>query len=247
MSAKAKNGIVSYIIRPFMWLFSGLKWLGIAIVVMIAIFMSYLMYIWGKMGYQMSGKTTDTEIVHIKLDGKVPLYIPKAYLTSPRAWKGGDQDVISMKALLPDMQPASLNPENIEEERVSITFYSAIEGGRSDMVGEIQRLKPYLEDTGFGIDKLLPTFYEDKKAGKISIAGYAAHSDHYLAVIEGDRYIWWRCEKKAPRCGAYTTFDDILGYYSVSRAYIPDNWKEIDGQIVGLIESFRQKPAQKKE
>lgn len=81
------------------------------------------------MGDQMSGKTRDTKIVHIKLDGKVPLYVPKAYLTSHREWKGGDQDVISIKAMLPDMQPASLNPENNEEEGVSITLNSAIEGG----------------------------------------------------------------------------------------------------------------------
>lgn len=197
------------------------------------------------MGDQMSGKTRDTKIVHIKLDGKVPLYVPKAYLTSHREWKGGDQDVISIKAMLPDMQPASLNPENNEEEGVSITLNSAIEGGRSDILEDIQHLQPYLEDTGFGIDKLLPNFYEDKKSGKTNVSGYVPYHDHYFSVIDGNRHVWFSCEKAAPRCRAYTAFDDISGSYSVSRHYIPDRWKGVDEKIVGLIESFRQSPSEK--
>jgi len=226
------------------------KWMRNTIIVTVVIGLGllavYIVHSWNRMGYSMSGRTKSTEIVHIKLDGKVPLYIPKAYLTKRREWKGGDQDVLRIEAMLPDMKPVTLASKANENDRIWISLTSVLQQGHSSMVDEIKRLKPYIENTGFGIGKLSERYYPDKKAGKVSGSAYFQSKDHFLVVIDNWRHIRMACEKPAYKCQAYTTFDDILGSYIVDRSYIPERWKEVDDKVITLIKSFRKNPEQEK-
>jgi len=242
-----KRGVISYIIRPFIWIFTGLKWMGTAIVVLVAIFVSYVIYMSEKVSYPMPAYNKDTDIVHIKLDGKVPLYIPKAYLTSRRTWKGGDQEMVDIDAMLPDMQPVSLVPKIFEEERL----YINLDGGYDDrwvfytQDAEVQyeRLSPYLDDIGFGLKKLNDSYYVAKSEGKVGSMAFFKNNDYYLARFSDGHRIRIICDKTAPRCTAHADLDRrISGSYIVDRKYIPERWEEVHAKVVALTHSFYQKP-----
>lgn len=245
-----KKKIASYILRPFIWVFIGLKWMGTIIVVLVAIFASYLIYMAGKVSYPTkSSYTTDTEIVHIQLDGKVPLDIPKAYLTSRRTWKGGEQEMVDVDAMLPDMQAVSLAAEIPEEERL----YINLEGGYDDRrvfytqnaETQYKKLIPYLDDIGFGLKKLNDSYYAANSEGLVGSMAFSKHWDYYLVRFPDGRRIRISCGKTAPRCRVSKDFDGrISGSYSVHRKYIPVRWKEVDDKVTHLIQSFRQNPAQ---
>lgn len=207
------------------------------VVVLVALCALCAIYVVQKTGYRKGADPLNEDISYIKLDGKITLSIPKDYLTDREARRGGDVDIVRIRARLPNLEAAPVRREGYEQDLVFISLQTAL-----DVVEPltVEGLQPYLDETGFGISKLNDSYYEARAEGKIYTPAFSKYNEYFLAYFADGRHARIVCEKKIPRCTVYTRFDDIFGTYMMDRSYVPEKWKEVDDKVLELIGNFRR-------
>jgi hypothetical protein len=173
--------------------------------------------------------------VDIMLDGKIPLRIPKAYLREFINWSGGNQEFVSIEAVLPDMQPRIRGNKDLKENIVYIDLMFGNASGifRAHAIEHYNQVKPYLEPPENGISKV-------SELGELRSTLVFDHDDSYVTLTDDGRLVKISCEKKShSKCQNWTNFNPyISGSYSVDRKFIPARWKEVDDKVLRLVQSF---------
>lgn len=189
-----------------------------------------------------SSYTTNMEPVEITLQNSpAVLRIPKAYLTFRENWKGGEQEFVVVEFTYPDMAPTKRNKR--AELQFSVKLKGTSDSTKHGLIKDIADGKAWLEPTGFGLDRLSAGYHEDRKVDKaprLPMASPGPYNSYYSA--ENGRYVAMDCERKRT-CSVYTSFSrHLTGNYYISSKYVPEQWKEIDGNIVQFIRSLEVLP-----
>lgn len=220
-------------------------WLGLVFAI-IAFFYVQVSDVWNKSGYGLvgTGYTNSMEPVDVMLDGEVRMRIPKAYLANKRNWTGGNQELVNIEAVLPDLTPRSLAPYDSIKER-DIVYIDLLSGlkvlpSQSLASKEYEIVKKYLISSSYGVSKVDEKIFEDKKNNLVHGIHYFSHNDYYFLTEGIGRNARIQCEKgEGGNCQAYTTFGGkISGSYSASEYLLPKQWKDVDDKVVKLINSF---------
>ncbi len=228
------------VIRFFLKLIFGIPRLA-------ALFMAVLICYYFLKMYGISGirsHTDSMEPVHIKLNGKIPLTIPKAYLDHVSSWSGGDQEIVSIVAMLPDLKPKQ-GHESIDNEKV---VYITLNFGASrsrdfqdSRMTEMRALKDYLIPTTFNLEQLDPRYFKDRSSKNLPGFFYqdragTKEQQYYFGVVDGWRTVEYMC---LVTCSTSTYFSPhIVGHYIMPADVMPDRWQEVDKKIVTLVNSF---------
>ena len=187
------------------------------------------------------GRTDDTAPVNLIL-GDVRLVVPANYLDSRDARNGGEQQAVTMSALIPDMRgyataDARLFVGNAVDSPVVHLQFKA---GEKDLTADerLQRIYgPYLadgtgKDGGFGLTQY--TFRPD--------SGYS-RSDLF-AGMAGGRKLLFLCERADPELSSpnclvtgQTPASNVGFSWRFKRAYLA-RWPEIAGGVAALLVRF---------
>ena len=188
------------------------------------------------------GRTGDVAPVRLTVGG-LALVVPANYLDSSAARKGGDQDVVTMSALIPDMRgyspaDARLFVGNAADSPVVHLQFKA---GEKDLTaGErLQRIYgPYLMSAtgkpgGFGLTQY--AFRPDSGYGRSDL----------FAGIEGGRTLLFLCERADPELASpnclvtgQTGAANVGFSWRFKRAYLA-RWQETASGVDRLLARLR--------
>jgi len=188
------------------------------------------------------GRSADETPVSLSVRG-LPLSVPANYVDSADARNGGEQDVLHMSAILPDMrgysqEDARLFSGNAPDSPLVRLLFKGDELGL-DAAARLERIyRPYIQDmTGSPADFGL-TQYAFR-----SDSGYARQD--LFAGTEGGRLVLFLCERTAPDLPSPNCFatdrpvaPNLSFSYRFKRAYL-GRWREIARGVDALVERFR--------
>lgn len=188
------------------------------------------------------GRTGDVVPVRLSVSG-MALVVPANYLDSRTARQGGDQDAVTMSALIPDMRgyspaDAGLFAGNAVDSPVVHLQFKA---GEKELTADerLQRIYgPYLASTvgkpgGYGLTQY--AFRPDSGYGRSDL----------FAGEEGGRTLLFLCERADPELASPNclvtgqTMAANAGFsWRFKRAYLA-RWQEIAGGVDHLLVRFR--------
>lgn len=209
----------------------------IAILVLGAGFLLYAL----RPGTGPGGRTGDSAPVTLTVGG-VRLTVPANYLDSARARSGGEQDAVTVSALLPDLRgyspaDAALFQDNEADSPVVHLQFKADENDL-DAAQRMQRIyRPYLADPAGR-----PGAYGLTQYGFRPDSGYGGKD--LFAGTAGGRLLLFLCERAdpelaSPNCLAIERpVAKTVGFsYRFKRAHLA-RWQQIAGGVDGLLDRF---------
>jgi hypothetical protein len=194
------------------------------------------------MGPRNAGRSADATPVALSVRG-MTLSVPANYLDSAEARNGGEQDVLQLSAILPDMrgysqENARLFSGNAPDSPLVRLLFKADELNL-DAAARLERIyRPYIQDmTGSPADFGL-TQYAFR-----SDSGYARQD--MFAGTEDGRLVLFLCERTAPDLPSPNCFAtdrpvarNLSFSYRFKRAYL-GRWRTIARGVDTLVERFR--------
>lgn len=191
---------------------------------------------------QRGGRTADEAPVALTV-GSLKLTVPANYLDSRAARAGGEQDALTLSALLPDMRGYSSDEAGLFTGNPpdSPVVHLQFKGGESDL-GAAERMarvyRPYLtapegKEGDFGL--IAYGFRADTAYGKRDL----------FAGEAGGRPLLFLCERADPELASpnclvtgYRIASNVAFSWRFKRAYLA-RWREIATGVDGMLARFR--------
>ncbi len=194
------------------------------------------------MGPRSASRSADETPVSLLVRG-LPLSVPANYVDSAEARNGGEQDVLQLSAILPDMrgysqENAHLFYGNAPDSPLVRLLFKADELNL-DAAARLERIyRPYIQDMTGGTADFELTQYAFR-----SDSGYARQD--MFAGTEGGRLVLFLCERMAPDLPSPSCFAtdrpmarNLSFSYRFKRAYL-GRWRDIAHGVNTLVERFR--------
>lgn len=221
-------------------------WFPAAILLAIAILSGFFLLYDLRPGMTPKGGGRTGDVAPVKLNvGSLALVVPANYLDSRAAREGGEQEAVTMSALIPDMRgysPADARlfiGNAVDSPMVRLQF----KAGEKDLTAEerLQRIYgPYLlsatgKPGGFGLTQY--AFRPDSGYGRSDL----------FAGAEGGRTLLFLCERADPELASpnclvtgQTAAANVGFSWRFKRAYLA-RWQETAGGVDKLLMRFRSR------
>lgn len=181
--------------------------------------------------------STDMTPVEIFLKNGAHLRIPKAYLVNVKNWKGGEQELLVIHAVLPELRPRKPEEEVDRKNMVFLHLDGMTDQNMNFWMKMGSDYTPYFLPSDSELKKLDDGYFKKKE---LTVKGsYPPHEDIYWLQNE-DRFVRVSCKTSppSPTCNVYTNFELLKVSYYINKSHIPQNWALLDGKIMQLLRSF---------
>lgn len=239
------------------------KWMvgfGLALVVWLTIASSANEKAWRTRASGAYSVTSDPSPAQVEIGGKV-FAIPKNYIWSRGAHKGGKMGGINLHALLPGFAPYTNDNFNEFEK-----------AGEQNTIGWLMRQHDILGDKYYSTKMSRELIYEriirDPVTGKTPSVqqlpgpfGLTQHKlyppksrfddrDLFVGSTQDNNFYWLECKTKesapSPSCSSYYEYSEhVVVRYNFPRKNL-HQWQEIETRLISLIRQFEINATQRK-